>query len=254
MYPAVILAGLAAGFINTLAGSGSLITLSLMAFLGIPLDIANGSNRVGVLFQNITGINSFQQKGLIDWRGGIMLAIPAMIGSFIGARIAADLNEDVLSIVLGVIMVVMLVVILVNPKRWLEGTLEQFDGRPSLVQLGAFFLIGIYGGFIQAGVGIFLLAGLVLSAGYNLVRANAVKLVINLLFTLVALAVFVLNDQVDWTIGILLAVGNAAGAWIAARMAIERGAEFVRYVLIAVVVVSAVRFLGIGSWVMSAFG
>ena len=99
MYPAVILAGLAAGFINTLAGSGSLITLSLMAFLGIPLDVANGSNRVGVLFQNLTGINSFQQKGLIDWRGGLMLAVPAMIGSFIGARIAADLNEDVLSIV-----------------------------------------------------------------------------------------------------------------------------------------------------------
>ncbi len=253
MYPAVILAGLAAGFINTLAGSGSLITLSLMAFLGIPLDIANGSNRVGVLFQNLTGINSFQQKGLIDWRGSLMLAAPAMIGSFIGARIAADLNEDVLSIVLGVIMVVMLVVILVNPKRWLEGTLEQFDGRPSVIQLGAFFLIGIYGGFIQAGVGIFLLAGLVLSAGYNLVRANAVKLVINMLFTIVALAVFVMNDQVDWTIGILLAIGNAAGAWIAARMAMERGAEFVRYVLIAVVVVSAVRFLGIGSWVMSLF-
>ena len=154
---------------------------------------------------------------------------------------------------LGVIMVVMLIVILVNPKRWLEGTLEQFDGRPSVMQLGAFFLIGIYGGFIQAGVGIFLLAGLVLSAGYNLVRANAVKLVINMLFTVVALAVFVLNDQVDWTIGILLAVGNAAGAWIAARMAIERGAEFVRYVLIAVVVVSAVRFLGIGSWLVGLF-
>lgn len=254
MYPAVILAGLAAGFINTLAGSGSLITLSLMAFLGIPLDIANGSNRVGVLFQNITGIGSFQQKKLIDWRGGLMLAVPAMIGSFIGARIAADLNEDVLSIVLGVIMVVMLVVILVNPKRWLEGTLEELEGRPSAMQLGAFFLIGIYGGFIQAGVGIFLLAGLVLSAGYNLVRANAVKLVINMLFTIVALTVFVLNDQVDWTIGILLAIGNAAGAWIAARMAMERGAEFVRYVLIAVVVVSAIRFLGIGNFVMSAFG
>ena len=225
-----------------------------MAFLGIPLDIANGSNRVGVLFQNLTGINSFQQKGLIDWRGGLMLAIPASIGSFIGAGIAADLNEDVLSIVIGVVMVVMLIVILVNPKRWLEGTLEEFDGTPSIGQLFAFFLIGIYGGFIQAGVGIFLLAGLVLNAGYNLVRANAVKMLINMIFTAVALTVFLLNDQVDWTIGILLAIGNAAGAWIAARMAIERGAEFVRYVLIAVVVVSAVRFLGIGSWVMNAFG
>jgi len=254
MYPAVILAGLAAGFINTLAGSGSLITLSLMSFLGIPLDIANGSNRVGVLFQNITGIGSFQQKGLIDWRGGLMLAVPASIGSFVGARIAADLNEEVLSIILGIIMIVMLIVILVNPKRWLEGTLEEFEGRPSLIQLVAFFLIGVYGGFIQAGVGIFLLAGLVLNAGYNLVRANAVKLLINMIFTAVALAVFVMNDQVNWQIGILLAIGNIAGAWIAARMAVERGAEFVRYVLIAVVVVSAMRFLGIGAWVMALVG
>lgn len=254
IYPAVILAGIAAGFINTLAGSGSLITLSLMSFLGIPLDIANGSNRVGVLSQNIAGIGSFHKKKLIDWRGGLMLAVPASIGSFVGARIVADLNEDVLSIVLGIVMIVMLIVILVNPKRWLEGTLEEFEGWPSLTQLVAFFLIGVYGGFIQAGVGIFLLAGLVLNAGYNLVRANAVKMLINLIFTAVALAVFVMNDQVDWTIGILLAIGNSAGAWIAARMAVERGAEFVRYVLIAVIVISAIRFLGIDSWVMSAFG
>lgn len=253
MYPAVILAGLAAGFINTLAGSGSLITLALLAFMGVPLDIANGSNRVGVLFQNITGINTFQQRGLIDWRGGLMLAVPASIGSFIGARIAADLNEEVLRIVIGVVMVVMLIVILIRPKRWLEGTREVFDGTPSLIQLVAFFFIGMYGGFIQAGVGIFLLAGLVLSAGYNLVRANAVKLVINLIFTVVALIVFVMNDQVNWQIGILLAIGNSAGAWIAARMAIDRGAEFVRYILIAVVVVSAVRFLGIGAWITGLF-
>lgn len=251
MYPAIILAGIVAGFINTLAGSGSLVVLSLLDFLGIPINIANGSNRVGVLFQNFTGIFSFQRKGFVDWRGGLMLAVPASIGSFVGAGLANDLDEDVLKFVIGLVMVVMLVVILMRPQRWLEGTLEKFEGNPSLVQLGSFFLIGMYGGFIQAGVGIFLLAGLVLGAGYNLVRANAVKLLINMVFTAVALFVFVRNGQVDWTIGILLAIGNSTGAWIAAKMAVERGAEFVRYVLIAVVVISAIRFLGIGSFVMS---
>ena len=231
-----------------------MITLSLLDFIGVPIDIANGSNRVGVLFQNFTGIFSFQRKGFVDWRGGLLLAVPASLGSFIGAGIATDLNEDVLKFVIGIIMVVMLVVILVNPKHWLEGTLEKLEGNPTLMQVGSFFFIGMYGGFIQAGVGIFLLAGLVLGAGYNLVRANAVKLLINMVFTIVALVVFVWNGQVDWTIGILLAIGNSAGAWIAARMAIERGAEFVRYVLIAVVVISAIRFLGIGSFVMSLFG
>lgn len=240
-YPAVILAGLAAGFINTLAGSGSLITLSLLIFMGVPPTIANGSNRVGVLFQNIIGINSFYRQDMIDLRGGSILAVPAILGSILGARIAVDLNEAVLERVIGLLMVI----ILARPKRWLSGTLEKLDGIPSPLLLVSFFFIGMYGGFIQAGVGIFMLAGLVLGAGYNLVRANAVKLLINLLFTIAALSVFLINDQVNWQIGLLLAVGNSVGAWIAARMAIERGAEFVRYVLIAVVVISAVRFLGI---------
>jgi hypothetical protein len=103
-------------------------------------------------------------------------------------------------------------------------------------------------------VGIFLLAGLVLSVGYDLVRANAVKVVIILLFTISAMAVFVMNDQVWWGIGLLLAIGNAAGGWVAARMAVERGAVFVRWLLIAVVSVSALQLLGVFTWIGQLFG
>ena len=244
-YLAIIIAGLVAGFINTLAGSGSLITLGLLTFLGVPATVANGSNRVGVLFQNITGGWGFYQQDKMDVRGGLILAVPAMLGSLLGANIAADLNEELMRQAIGVVMVLMLFVILLRPKRWLEGTREKFEGNPSLVQIGMFFLIGIYGGFIQAGVGIFLLAGLVLSAGYNLVHANATKMLINLIFTIVALGVFIYNDQVRWDIGLLLAIGNAAGGWIAARMAVNRGAEFVRYVLIVVIVLAAANLLGV---------
>jgi uncharacterized membrane protein YfcA len=108
-----------------------------------------------------------------------------------------------------------------------------------------FFAIGVYGGFIQAGVGIFLLAGLVLSAGYDLVRANAVKLLIVLIYTAFALAVFVLNDQVNWIVGLVLAIGNMLGALVASRMAVKRGAGFVRVLLMAVIIISALEFLGI---------
>jgi len=107
------------------------------------------------------------------------------------------------------------------------------------------FLIGIYGGFIQAGVGIFLLAGLVLGIGYGLVNANALKVLIVFVFTIFALIVFVINGQVLWGIGILLAIGNALGGWVAAHMAVERGAGFVRWVLILVVAVAAIRQLGL---------
>ncbi|MCA9925771.1 MAG: sulfite exporter TauE/SafE family protein [Anaerolineales bacterium] len=244
-YIAVLAAGFGAGFINTLAGSGSLITLPLLIFLGLPATVANGTNRVGVLLQTAVATNSFHKQKMLDIRGGLMLAAPAIVGSLIGAQIAVNLNEEMMRRVIGVLMVIMLIVILVRPKRWLEGRPEALTERPGWQQIVVFFAIGIYGGFIQAGVGIFLLAGLVLSVGYDLVRANAVKTLIIFCFTIAALVVFVLNDQVHWGVGIILAIGNAFGGWVAARMAVKRGARFVRWLLIAVVIVSALNFLGI---------
>ncbi len=253
LYIAVIAAGFAAGFINTLAGSGSLITLPVLIFLGLPPTVANGTNRVAILIQNIVTTDSFRRQKVLDWRGGIQLAIPAIAGSLIGAQIAVNLDETMMRRAIGLLMVVMLVVILVNPKRWLHGKSDTLGGRMTWQQAIIFFGIGIYGGFIQAGVGIFLLAGLVLGAGYNLVRANAVKVMIVLAFTVFALAVFVLNGQVNWGVGLLLAVGNASGGWVASKMAVERGAGFVRWLLIAVIVVSAAKLLGVFDWVGGLF-
>jgi uncharacterized membrane protein YfcA len=243
IYPAVVAAGFACGFINTLAGSGSLITLPLLIFLGLPANIANGTNRVAILLQNVVGVTAFHRQKVLDVRGGLWLMAPAAVGAILGAQIAVNLDEAILRKVIGGLMVVMLIVILVRPRRWLEGRPDQQGGRPSLWQFLLFFAIGIYGGFIQAGVGIFLLSGLVLGAGYDLVRANAVKVLIILGFTVFALAVFIYNDQVRWEIGSILALGNMTGAWVASHMAVKRGAVFVRYVLIAVVAVSAVALL-----------
>ena len=251
--PAVILAGFFAGFINTLAGSGSLITLPLLIFMGLPATVANGTNRVGVLVQNLFSIESFRRNDVLDWRGSLNLGIPAVLGSIIGAQIAVDLNEELMRRVIGVIMVLMLFVILIRPNRWLVGTLEKIEKRPSVLQMVLFFIIGIYGGFIQAGVGIFLLSGLVLSVGYNLVRANAVKVGIIFLFTLAALGVFVVNDQVDWLIGFVLAIGNMFGGWFAAKVAIQKGATWVRTLLIAVIVISAANLLGVLDIIKSWF-
>ena len=252
-YLAVIAAGIGAGFINTLAGSGSLITLPLLIFLGLPANVANGTNRVGVLFQNIIATESFRRQKVLDARGALILSVPAVFGSILGAQIAVSLNEARMRQVIGLLMVAMLVVIIVQPKKWLQGSLDKMEGRPSWLQILIFFGIGVYGGFIQAGVGIFLLAGLVLGVGYNLVRANPVKNMIVLIFTISALIVFVLNDQVVWSVGLLLAVGNSTGAWIASKMAVKRGAGFVRYILIAVVVVSAANLLGVFNWLGQFF-
>lgn len=243
IYPAVIAAGFGCGFINTLAGSGSLISLPVLIFLGLPANVANGTNRVGILIQTAVSLRSFGRQDMLDLRGGVMLALPAIVGGVIGAQIAVNLDEQMLRRVIGGLMAAMLVFIIARPRCWLKGQLEVMGRRPRLLELVIFFFIGAYGGFIQAGVGIFLLAGLVLGVGYDLVRANAVKVLIVLCFTVFAMVVFMINGQVLWGLGLLLAVGNAVGGWLAAKLAIERGAGLVRWILIAVVTVSAVKLL-----------
>jgi uncharacterized protein len=243
--PAVIAAGFFAGFINTVAGSGSLITLPLLISIGLPATVANGTNRVGVLLQNVVGAESFRRRRVLDLRGAVLLGIPAIGGSLIGAQIAVNLDEAMMRTAIGVVMILMLFVIILRPNRWLEGKMEVMTGLPNWKQVAIFFVIGIYGGFIQAGVGIFLLAGLVLSVGYDLVKANAAKIVIVLLFTISSLVVFVRNGQVVWSIGLLLSVGSMAGAWVAARMAVQRGAPWVRRLLIIVVILSAAGLFGV---------
>jgi uncharacterized membrane protein YfcA len=253
IFPLIVAAGFAAGFINTLAGSGSLITLPLLIFAGLPANVANGTNRVAVLLQTAVAVKRFQGSGTLDLKRGLLLTAPAIVGAIFGAQIAVNLNERVMETVIGILMVVMLCVVLVRPKRWLVGRPEMLVKRPGWLQFLIFLLIGIYGGFIQAGVGIFLLAGLVLGAGYELVRANAVKNLIVMGLTLFALIVFIVNDQVEWLPGLVLAVGNMLGAWVAARMAIEKGAKFVRWILIAVIVVSACMLLGLSEWAAGLF-
>ncbi|HER00166.1 MAG TPA: sulfite exporter TauE/SafE family protein [candidate division Zixibacteria bacterium] len=243
-YPLLIAGGFGCGFINILAGSGSLITLPILIFLGLPVNVANGTNRVAILFQNIIGVGRFRQSRVLDLRQGLRLAIPAVFGGILGAQIAVNLNERVMELTIGGLMIVMLVVVLIRPRRWLEGRGGEDIRTKGIEQIIVFFLIGIYGGFIQAGVGIFLLAGLVLSSGYNLKYANPVKILIILCFTIFALVIFILNDQVRWDAGLILAIGNMAGAWVATRMAVQKGAGFIRYVLIIVLIATAVKLFG----------
>ena len=244
LYPLIILAGVVCGFINTLAGSGSLISLPLLIFAGLPANIANGTNRVAILLQTMVAVGKFRQEKQLNLGRSLGLVIPAIVGAVVGAQIAVNLDEAMMRRAIGLLMVVMLVVIVIKPERWIKGRPDLMEQRPGWIQWLVFFAIGVYGGFIQAGVGIFLLAGLVLGAGYELVRANAIKNLIVLCFTVFALAVFIFNDQVEWVIGLVLAAGNMLGAWIAAHVAVKRGAAFVRWLLIAVVVVSAAALLG----------
>jgi uncharacterized membrane protein YfcA len=248
MYLLAIVAGFLCGIINTVAGSGSLITLPVLIFLGLPATVANGTNRIGILLQNAVAGLSFGCSKVLDLRGALILSAPAIVGAYLGAQIAVNLNEEMMNRVIGAVMLIMLFVIWLRPERWLEGKLLTLSGPVSIFQILTFFVIGIYGGFIQAGVGIFLLATLVLSVGYDLVRANAIKVIIILAFTLLALLVFAQNDQVNWGLGLLLGIGNMLGAWVSSRLAVKRGAVWVRQLLLATVALSAAYLLGLFDW------
>jgi uncharacterized membrane protein YfcA len=242
-YLLLVGAGFIAGYVNTLAGSGSLVTLPALMFLGLPAGLANGTNRVAILLQNIVAVSSFHGHRVLEFKRGVVLAIPAILGAVIGARIAVGLDEEMLRRTIGALMLVMAVVIFLKPKRWIEGREAKGRKIPEWLRVVLFFLVGVYGGFIQAGVGVFLLACLVLVSGFDLVRANAVKVLIVLCFTIFTLAVFVRHGQVDWVVGLVLGFGNMAGARVAAGAAVKRGTVFLRWFLIAVVLVSGVAFL-----------
>jgi uncharacterized protein len=240
----VVLIGLFAGFINTLAGGGSLLSLPLLIFLGLPANVANGTNRIAILLQNVVGVASFKQQKVLDQKTGLYLGVPAFIGAFIGAQLASDIDERIFEYIIAGILIMMFFLIIVKPNKWLKGD-DKAKEKPCVLKMIVFFFIGMYGGFIQAGVGFFLLAGLVLSAGFDLVKANALKVFIVLIYTPIALVVFMYNGQVDYLMGFTLAIGNMLGAFIASRMAVEKGAAFVRYILLFALLAMAAKLFGL---------
>lgn len=241
----LIASGVAVGFINTLAGGGSTISLSVLMLMGLSPAVANGTNRIGIAIQNIVGVSSFKQQGVLDTKKGFLLAIPATIGSILGAYLAVDLNEEIFEKAMAVILLVMLVFILFNPQKLIKEQTALVNKSLSWKQYVLFFFIGIYGGFIHVGIGYFLLASLIMGAGYELVKANAVKVLIILIYTPFSLAVFIWNDMIDYKMGFSLAIGTALGAFIASRMAVKRGAGFVRWVIVVIILLTAAHLFGI---------
>lgn len=224
----VFLAGLVAGFVNVMAGGGSFLTLVALEFAGLPAAMANGTNRLGVVTQNVTGLLGFRSKGLANARTSLQFAIPAFLGSIVGAYIVVDLPEVLFHRILAVAMIVVLFTVVFDVKRWLK--IKSFETTPKrrMLSYGVFFLIGIYGGAIQAGVGFFIIAALVMIAGQNLVITNSYKVLIIALLTLVALIIFVLRGQVDWLLGLVLAVGNAVGGGSPAGYPSRKGRSWSR--------------------------
>ncbi len=249
LYIVALLAGALAGVINTLAGSGSLVTLPMLTMLGLPAPLANATNRVGVVFQCAVGSVSFHNKGLLTLdRSTLWWVTPTLLGSVLGAWIAVDVPERVMNLFIGGVMVVMLAVTLRDSRAWLtqEDRESTKDARPGWRMLLAMGVIGIYGGFIQAGVGVLLLIALVPGAGFGVGRANGLKMLVALGLASAALVTFMAHDMIDWPLGLLMAAGQSLGAWLGVKFLAEhpRAQLWVRRLLIGVIVLGILRFLG----------
>jgi len=241
-YLIVVGIGIIAGIINTLAAGGSLLTLPVLMALGLPPNMANGTNRIAIFLQNVIGVGKFHKEKVLDFPSGFKVGLPAAAGAIAGAFIAVNLNDQVMKLAIAGVMIVVFFLMLLKPQRWINSN-ESSPPIPYWVQLIIYFFVGIYGGFIQAGVGFFLLTSLVLGSGYDLLKANALKLFVILLYTPIALLIFFLNKDVNLVMGLVLAVGTMTGAWIATKIAMKGGAALIRYVVLVAILAAATKLI-----------
>lgn len=240
----LICSGLIVGFINTLAGGGTIISLSVLMLMGLPPVVANGTNRVAIIAQNITAVINFHRKKLIDWRKAFKISIPVVAGAIIGAIIGNHVSNTFFNYVFGGIAVFFAISLIFQPNRWIKEREEllQAEIRPFMYVL--FFFIGIYGGFIHVGIGYLFLAALVLGIGNELVKANAMKNLLVLIYVPISLVVFALAGNVNWTFGLIHAIGNVIGAQIASHFVIVKGARFIRYIMIFLIFIVILQLFG----------
>lgn len=231
--------GVLSGFINTLAGGGSMLTLPAMMMLGMPADVANGTNRVGVLMQSITGAKGFNDQDRLDRSAILPVLIPTVGGALAGSLMASFMPVWVLEPVLLGAMVAMALIMVIRPETVAppEGT-EPYRLADRPIAGVGLFLAGVYGGFVQAGVGFILIAALAGGLRYDLVRTNALKTVCTAIFSAVALAVFALRGQVWWIPGVVLAIGSILGAMASVRFAINVSQNTLKWILFVMVTAS----------------
>jgi len=241
LFPILIfVSGILSGFLNTVAGGGSLLVLPLLVFSGLDMGVANATNRVAILLQSVTASRSFIREGALDVRQILPIALPAVLGSLAGTFVAIQLDEKMLRGLIALVISVMALLLVFRPAMWEE---RRVVNMPRWVSFSIFFLIGVYGGFVQAGVGFFLIWALAGLGGRDLVEANGAKVFIVGCFTAVSLALFASNGMVRFGTGLILACGSMIGAYMGARFTMAKGNRVIRWILACTVMVSAGKML-----------
>lgn len=234
--------GAIAAFINVNAGGGSSLTLPALIFLGLDASVANGTNRVAIIFQNLSAVYSFKKEKYYELKNSMILSLLSLPGAIAGAVFAAKISNEVFEKVLGIIMILIIVTMIIPQKREKNVTADfKVDWKVILSMI----VIGFYGGFLQVGVGFIIMALLHNILKLDLIRVNMHKVFIVFIFTVPALLVFILTDNVNWFYGMSLSAGNAVGGWWGAKLSVRKGEKLIKAVLIVAIFIMAVKLLNI---------
>ncbi len=242
----LVLGGVGAGYINTLAGGGSALTIPLLMMSGVDANIANGTNRLAVGLQSAASTHAFHRRGIRPW-GLAASALPSIVaGALIGAYVATQLPPLATERIFGGIFLTLACVLAFRPTWLLPYDAPEGEGHPPRPKGHlAMLAVGFYGGLFQAGVGIPLLLVCVRTMELDLVRGNGVKVILVFTYTALIIGVFSSAGQVDWARGGLVALGAVLGSWLGVRSAVARGAEFIRRLLLVALILAAGRYLGV---------
>ncbi len=234
----LVCSGFAVGFINTIAGGATVISLASLMVLGLPFTVANATHRVAALFQTAASTGSFLKQKVLHTPTGLKLGIPVTLGSIPGAWLAVVIDDSSFEIIAGVALMLMLFTMLLKPGMWMSGKLMTPKIDPKWWHYLLFLGVGFYGGLIYIGIGYVLLAGLVLGTGFDLLRANALKAFIVMLYIPATLILFILAGLIHWQFALVLSVGQAAGAVVATKVSFKGGNGFIRWFMVVFILIT----------------
>jgi len=231
-YPFLVLLGFVVSIINTMAGGASIITLPILIFLGLPSNVANGTNRIGLMMTAFSANIGFKSKGISTFPFSAYTGMFALIGSVIGAHIAVEINDETFNRILSIIMILVITIIIFKPRIINKNLSVRLTGKHLKISCIVFFFIGLYGGFINAGIGFVIMLFLHYYNRLNLIRVNATKVVIVLVYTIGAFLTFFFNGLVDLPYGLCLGLGTLIGGWNASRFSVEKGEGVIKIFLV----------------------
>ncbi len=237
----LIATGILIGFVNTLAGGGSSILYPILIFMGMPIHTAIGTSRVGFLAQGLFSVAGFKSKGVFLFPFNLYVSLAAMSGGIAGAWLSLQVPGKNLTKILAFIMILIAILITIQSKLKKNYSQARITGKWLWISFAVYFIIGMYGGFIQAGMGFMIILAGGLVNHLNLTEANSIKALIVLVLTAPALYMFAVKGLVNWEAGIAIAIGTATGSWLTSRWSVHANEKYLRIFIASVVVLLAVK-------------